>query len=141
MLPEVVLSAALTVQSDINNLVVLRRHIRERGSALGFDDATVADMVSAVDEAATNIIVHGYKHEPGPIELEIKSDEGALVAHLRDEAPAFDPTTIPTPDISIPIHQRPLGGMGIHVIRQAVDVFTHQPRPGGGNILTFRIEG
>jgi serine/threonine-protein kinase RsbW len=97
----------------------------------------MGDLVQAVDEAASNIIRHGYRGEPGFIDLTAELAGDDIVVTLEDTAPAFEPTTVPAPDLSIhPGHRRP-GGMGIHLMRGAVDRMEHRPRPGGGNILTL----
>jgi serine/threonine-protein kinase RsbW len=95
------------------------------------------DLVQAVDEAATNIIVHGYRGTPGTIELTAELIDDDIVMTLEDRAPTFDPLTVPSPDLSISPLQRKPGGMGIHLMRLAMDRIEHRARPGGGNILTL----
>jgi anti-sigma regulatory factor (Ser/Thr protein kinase) len=95
------------------------------------------DLVQAVDEAATNIVVHGYGHDGGPIDIDARVEDEQIVIELRDRAPAFDPTEVPEPDLSIPPLQRRPGGMGLHLIRLSTDSMTYRPRAGGGNILTL----
>ena len=58
---------------------------------------------------------------------------------IRDEAPAFDPTTWPTPDLDAPLDRRPAGKMGIHLTRLCVDRMEHRVRQGGGNELQLAI--
>ena len=89
----------------------------------------------AVDEAATNIIVHGYKRQQGRIEIEMRPEGPDLIIVLRDEAPLFDPTRHPSPDLTLPLEQRQPGGLGIFLMRQVMDEVTHRPRAGGGNEL------
>ena len=93
------------------------------------------DLVQAVDEAVTNVIVHGYRGEPGTIDLTAELIGDDIVITLEDRAPTFDPTTVAAPDLSIPPQHRRPGGMGVHLMRLAVDSIRHRPRPGGGNIL------
>ncbi len=95
----------------------------------------VQDLIQAVDEAATNIIVHGYHDRPGEIEMDVTHQPGRITVILRDQAPFFDPTTVPEPDLSLPLFERPIGGLGIHLIRKCVDEFTHSTHPQGGNEL------
>lgn len=95
------------------------------------------DLVQAVDEAATNIIVHGYRGEPGNIELTAELVGDDIVVTLEDRAPTFDPTRVAEPDLSIPPMQRKPGGMGVHLMRVGMDRMKHRARPGGGNILTL----
>jgi anti-sigma regulatory factor (Ser/Thr protein kinase) len=60
-----------------------------------------------------------------------------IVITLEDRAPVFDPTAVPSPDLSVPPQHRRPGGMGIHLMRLATDSIEHRARPGGGNILTL----
>ena len=95
------------------------------------------DLVQAVDEAATNIIVHGYRGQPGTIELTAELVGDDIVVTLEDRAPTFDPLGVPPPDLSVPPLQRRPGGMGVYLMRLAMDRIEHRDRPGGGNILTL----
>jgi anti-sigma regulatory factor (Ser/Thr protein kinase) len=60
------------------------------------------------------------------------------VITLEDEAPGFDPTALPDPDMTVPALVRGPGGMGIRLMRMAADELAYRPRDGGGNILTVR---
>jgi len=95
------------------------------------------DLVQAVDEAATNVVLHGYGGEPGWIDVTAELVGDRIVVTLEDEAPVMDPTQVPEPDLSIPPERRRAGGMGVHLMRLAMDDISHAPRPGGGNILTM----
>jgi anti-sigma regulatory factor (Ser/Thr protein kinase) len=130
----------LRVVSDLENLSVIRRFVAEQGAALGAAHDAVDDMILAVDECATNIVRHGYRGREGEIEVEVRRDEEALIACLRDMADPFDPRTVPQPDLSVPLEQRPLGRMGLFFVNQLVDRVEHAVRPGGGNELTLIIE-
>ena len=54
------------------------------------------DMVQAVDEAATNVITHGYRGTAGWIEVDVEVDDGRCVVTMSDAAPAFDATGVPS---------------------------------------------
>jgi len=135
-------SASLRVAAKLENLAAIRRFVEEAATALGIDLATVTNTVLAVDEAASNIVVHGYQRQPGTIEIEVKRGRDALVICLRDEASPFDLTSIPAPDLTVPLEQRATGGMGIHLIRQIMDKVTHRVTSQGGNelLLMKRLE-
>lgn len=100
-------------------------------------------MVLAVDEAITNICVHGYQGQPGIIALSIQQDEQDLIIRIRDDAPPFDPTTVLPPDLNGTIEERALGGMGIYFMRHYTDEITHRAFSSRGNelILKKRIQG
>jgi serine/threonine-protein kinase RsbW len=127
----------LTIDADVDRLADIRAAVREVARACDAPATCMDDLVQAVDEAVTNIIVHGYGGSPGTIELTAELIEDDIVVTLEDRAPTFDPLTIPPPDLSIPPLERKPGGMGIHLMRLAMDRIEHRPRPGGGNILTL----
>lgn len=127
----------LRITAQLENLSVVRRFVRETAVAFGVVPDAIPDVLLAVDEAVTNIIVHGYKDQAGTIEVEVRLEVDSLVVSVRDEAPSFDPTTVPSPDLSLPLEQRRLGGMGIYMMRQITDELTHRIIPQGGNELTI----
>jgi serine/threonine-protein kinase RsbW len=99
----------------------MRRFVEERTAEFGVDESARYDVLLAVNEMATNIIVHGYRGESGVIEIDLEAEGSDLVARLRDHSPPFDPLTVPPPDTTLPLHMRPLGGMGIHLTRKLMD--------------------
>lgn len=127
----------LVLSAELPNLAKIRRFIEERSVALKLTPEATGDICLAVDEAATNIILHGYRGKPGNIEVEMIRNDDAIIVYLRDSAPIFDPTTVPPPDLTIPFFQRPPGGMGVHLIRQSVDKIHHRISANGGNELTL----
>jgi serine/threonine-protein kinase RsbW len=104
---------------------------------LGGGEEIAGDMVLAVNEAATNILLHGYQSQPGEVVIEVMRESDEMVVRLLDRAPLFDPTTVPPPDISLPLEERPLGGLGVHMMRQLCDELIYLIRSGGGNELRF----
>lgn len=127
----------MTVDADLKRMAAVRAFIRTAAAAFGASEDSVVDLVQAVDEAATNVIVHGYAGQPGAIDLSIQQRGADIVVTLADACPPFDPTTVPEPDPSIPPEDRRPGGMGVHLIRAATDGFDHTPRGGWGNVLTL----
>ena len=127
----------LRIDADLAALAGVRRFIRETAAGAGAPVECLEDLVQAVDEAATNVITHGYEGGAGWLEVSATTEGENLVIRIEDAAPAYDPTTRPEPDLTVPpLHRRP-GGMGVHLIREATDAMSYRPRPGGGNILTL----
>jgi serine/threonine-protein kinase RsbW len=133
--------ATLRIAADLENLTSIRRFIEEAATALGVAPAAIPDLVLATDEAITNIIVHGYQGQQGPIKIEVERDGDRVAIRLHDQAHPFDPTTFQPPDMTLPLEQRPIGGMGIYLIRQSVDELTYRVLPQGGNELTLAKTG
>lgn len=135
------IKSSLNIAADLNNLAMIRDFVQETATALGADPAAIPDVLLAVDEAATNIIVYGYQGQSGTIEIEMNRMRDSLVVCLRDQAIPFDPTVIPPPDLTLPLEERPVGGLGIYLIRQLMDEVTHRIMPQGGNELILIKRG
>ena len=96
-----------------------------------------ADIIIALNEALVNVVRHGYRRQPGRVEMTLWRQADALLIELLDEAPLFDPTSVPTPDITVPLAQRPFGGMGVHMMREFVDELRYQTTVDDRNQLTL----
>jgi serine/threonine-protein kinase RsbW len=135
-------SASFRIAAKLENLAAIRRFVEEETTAWGVDLATITEIVLAVDEAAANIILHGYQDQSGPIFIQVKRRQTALVICLRDKAPPFDPTREPDIDVTAPAEARVANGLGIHLIRKIMDEVTHSFTSQGGNqlILVKKLE-
>ena len=131
----------LSISANVHFLVVIRTFVEVAAAVLKAQPGLVAHAVQAVDESASNIILHGYRGGPGVIEVEVKVVANDLMVVLRDTAPVFDPTKLPEPDITNPLDQRPIGGLGVFLARKLMDEIRHRERPGGGNELTLIKRG
>ena len=128
---------SLRIPADLGRLWEVRDLVRAAADEASATESCTADMVQAVDEAATNAIIHGYGGGPGWVEVAATTRDDRFIVTIADDAPPFDPTTVPDPDLSVhPAERRP-GGMGVLLARLCVDEMSYQPRPGGGNILTL----
>ncbi len=127
----------LRIDADLDQLGDVRQFIRRRVASGNPPADCVDDLVQAVDEAVTNVIIHGYQGQPGWLQVSVATEDDRFVVTIQDQCRPFDPTTVPEPDLAVPPMDRTPGGMGIHLIRESTDSMTYTPRPGGGNILTM----
>jgi serine/threonine-protein kinase RsbW len=135
------ISIPLRIPGELERLAEIRGFVKERATTLGVGRDVLSDLLVAVDEAATNVILHGYRSQAGFLEIDVVRDGDALVIRLRDEALPFDPTTVPPPDLSAPPEERALAGMGIYMMRQVVDEVSHRTTLQRGNELTLVKRG
>jgi anti-sigma regulatory factor (Ser/Thr protein kinase) len=86
----------------------------------------------------SNIIRHGYDANgaSGTVEIVLTLEDGKLRIDLIDDGRPFDPLSAAPPDLDLPPAQRPVGGLGIHIIRNLVSE-AHYARKGGYNCLTL----
>ena len=132
----------MRIPAERKRLESIREFIQAQAALAGPTQHQIDDLIQAVDEAATNIIVHGYQDGPGMIEVEFERLDRMLRVTLRDQAPTFDPDNAPVPDLNLPLQERPVGGLGIFLIRKCVDELIHRVPAGGGNelILVKRLD-
>ena len=108
------------------------------GAALGIAPRTLQAVGLMLDELITNTITHGFHGAPGyTIDVLLRRQPDAVEVVLRDTAPAFDPRTVAPPDTAADVANRPIGGLGIHLVRRLADGFAYR-RDGDTNEVTLR---
>lgn len=135
--------AARTVLArfETTALVSALPEIRRRVVAVAGMAGVAAEVVQRLDlvleEAVMNTALHGYGGAGGPLLVELAAgEEGSLELLLTDQAKSFDPCAAPAPDLSQPLEQRPVGGLGVHLIRTMSDGISYC-RDKGRNILVL----
>lgn len=103
---------------------------------LGVPEGAVRALELAVDEAVTNIILYGYPSSNGRIWISCRVEGGRVRVQIEDEGVPFDPTAAAEPDLEGDADERPIGGLGIHLIREMTDELRYERR-GGRNILVL----
>lgn len=130
-------TSVLRIEAAVDDLATVRQFIREQARKAGAGSREVADIVQAVDESVSNSIIHGYRGSAGTVDIEAARDGSTFVVRVRDQAPPFDPTTVPLPDVNLPLEQRHLGGLGVLLTRELTDSMTYE-YTRRGNELTLR---
>lgn len=119
----------LTVAGSLESLSVIGAYVTAASSEAGLDRRVAYRLRLAVDEIATNSIVHGYQEQGIEGSLTVSADigEDALTIFLEDTARAYDPRqTVLPDDLDAPIEQRKMGGLGVYLTVQGVDTFLHE---------------
>jgi anti-sigma regulatory factor (Ser/Thr protein kinase) len=92
----------------------------------------------ALEEHLTNIISYGYESgQAGTIRVRFMLESSALRVEVEDSARAFDPTAAPEVNVLLPLEAKPLGGLGLHMIRKSADELEYR-RTDGRNLLTIK---
>ncbi len=93
----------------------------------------------ALEEILSNVIRHAYedaaRHE---IAVSLSVGDGTVDLQVVDDGRAFDPRTFPSPDVGARLEDRPVGGLGIHLLRKMVREIGYE-RSAGRNHLSLRI--
>ncbi len=128
----------LTIASDIAEIPGVSAKLEELMGAYGFFPEAILDTQLAVEEAITNIIVHGYQRPDGEIQVICSRMSDAIEIRIADSAPPFDPLSLPEPDLDSTVSERRIGGLGIYLIRQVMDGFSYRYEDGKNNLILIK---
>jgi serine phosphatase RsbU (regulator of sigma subunit)/anti-sigma regulatory factor (Ser/Thr protein kinase)/PAS domain-containing protein len=101
----------------------------------GFAMKEILDMQLAVEEACINIVRHGYRGTYGEILIAIDFKEDCLTVTIEDNAPQFDPTKFEEPNFTSDLERRPIGGLGIHLMRSLADEMRYEYEMGKNRLI------
>ena len=88
----------------------------------GLNSSSLWRFQVAVDEVLSNIVQHGYRGESdAPIDVTFELLAGEVVVTVIDDAPPFDPLSVPRPATTDRLEDRPPGGLGIHLLKSLMD--------------------
>lgn len=99
----------------------------------GVDADAYADLRLAAEEVFVNIVSHGYRTWPGPIEVRVGRTPDRITVVITDQAPRFDPASIAAPDLEADWADRDVGGLGWHLVRRVMDEVGWAPGTECGN--------
>lgn len=132
----------LDLRSDPRSLCLVRAVVGRFVHLAGFDDRRTHAITLAVDEGCANMIRHSYRgRDDGEIRvtLSVRPDGAGgrrLVIRLRDRGEPADPELVRAPRPADP--RRP-GGLGLHLMHDAVDSVEPLPCDGDGNVIELRV--
>lgn len=96
----------------------------------------------ALGELLTNVISYGYEdgreHE---IVVRLSIAEGEMVVEVEDDGRPFDPLAAPAPDLAAPLAERPVGGLGLHLVRSVMDDVEYHRRHGRNRLVLRKAMG
>lgn len=122
----------------VTDLPALAAMITRACAAARAPAAARDDVRLAVEEAFTNIVVHGYgAGSPGPVRCEAEAHPDHVVVRIEDDAAPWDPADVPPPPLATDWSEREIGGLGWHLIGQLMDEVRHARRTPRGNTLVL----
>ncbi|MCB0643505.1 MAG: ATP-binding protein [Phaeodactylibacter sp.] len=117
----------LQVRNELTELPRVQRRLHDFFEQQQLSAAVRYALELSVEELLTNLIHHGYRGEGrAAIRLQIERQDQQVELILKDDAPAFNPLEIPPPNLSSPLSERPVGGLGLHLIRELMDEIDYQ---------------
>ena len=130
--------------ADVQSLSQLIEEVEALAAANGVASGPAQRVSLAIDELVTNIICYASRDgAPVPVHLEVHCDANEMRVVIEHTGVAFDPfVEAPVPDTSLPLADRPIGGLGVFLVRSLMSD-TRYERVGDRNrvILTRTLDG
>lgn len=131
-------TVTITLASELAELSRLVATVNEFCRRSAAPSADTSALHLALEEIVTNVITHGYHGDPTQsltVTLEAPATD-RIRAVVTDNAAAYNPLARPGVNTALPLEQRPVGGLGVHLVRRLMDV-CHYERRDGRNLFTI----
>ena len=123
---------SLVMRNDIQQIPTLAEWI----DSLGLPESMNMPINLALEEAVSNVMLYAYPNQSGQVLVEADKVGREITFSISDSGIPFDPTQQDEPDITKSVEERPIGGLGIFLVRQIMDDI-HYKRKNNKNILTL----
>jgi sigma-B regulation protein RsbU (phosphoserine phosphatase) len=134
----VILDEHLALQNDVSQVPRLNEFVDSVAQQMELDKKLQQQLKLAVEEAVVNVMQYAYPiGTTGDIDVNAQCDGEILKFIICDRGKAFDPTQTARADTSLSVEDRPIGGLGILLVRELMDSINYE-RVNGRNLLTLR---
>ena len=128
----------LVLPNDIETIPQLNEFIDSVAEEVGLDMSLTMSLNLAIEEAVVNVMEYAYPEgQQGDVEIEVTADQQWMTFVITDTGIAFDPTKKEDADTTLSAEERPIGGLGIFMVRQLMDVIDYK-REDNKNVLTLQ---
>ncbi|MCK9414292.1 MAG: ATP-binding protein [Prolixibacteraceae bacterium] len=128
----------LKVENRLDELNRVASFLNDLGVEWALNERLVNSLNLVLEEALSNIILYGYNDElRHTIEIYFKNLGDEIFISIVDDGMAYNPTLRPDPDISLSVEDRPVGGLGVFLIKKLMDSAEYL-REGNKNILNLK---
>lgn len=127
----------LIIRNDISELNRLVAFLEKLEEEWNLPPSVIPPVNLALEEALSNVIFYAFeKNTEHEIRLDLERKDSAMVIVLTDEGKPYDPTQKEDPDLHLSVEERPIGGLGIFLIRQVMNEVAYN-RVNNKNQLTM----
>ena len=128
----------LRLPAKLPSLDSFRAFVNRSAVAAGAGPEVLLKIELVLEELLVNHVLHAYGSGEGDSEVACFCRPGVFCLEVVDEAGPFDPLGHKSPDLTLAPGDRPIGGLGIHMVRSLADEVTYR-REGGRNVITARF--
>ncbi len=129
---------SLTIDSRYDELPRVAAAVEELGRSEGWPPDLLYGVTLILEELGVNIV--NYGGDVGAIEISLASEEEAVTIEIRDDGSPFDPVNdAPEADTSSPLSERPIGGLGLHLVRKLADELHYRREQGKNHVALTKL--
>ena len=129
----------MTIEATVENIAVVTDFVNEELEMLDCPMKAQMQIDVAIDELFGNIAHYAYDPQTGPatVRVEVEDDPMAVVITFIDHGKPYDPLAQDDPDTSLSADDRPIGGLGVFLVKKTMDDISYEYRDGK-NILRIK---
>lgn len=129
----------LNISATVENIPIVTAFVDEQLETLGCPIKVQMQIDIAIDELFGNIAQYAYNPEIGSatVRVEVSEDPLAVIITFIDGGMPYDPLKADDPDITLSAEDRPLGGLGIYMVKKSMDEISYEYKDGK-NILSIK---
>ena len=134
--------AEVTVSADDEGVIAAAAFARRFAAELGLDTATQLRVALIVEELVTNLAKYGYQAGAprGSALLQLGFENQSVTLEMTDDGEPFDPLAVPPPEFDLVAGERPVGGLGLHLVRSLAEAVRYA-RTDNRNHLKLKLRG
>jgi anti-sigma regulatory factor (Ser/Thr protein kinase) len=129
-------SCTLEILNNISELNRIQALLEKLAVEWNIPQKPLFQINLAVEELVTNIVKYGYDNNQQKIVLSFVLDKNIVTITVQDKGKEFDPLVLPEPDTDAQVEKRPIGGLGIHLVKSLMDSTAYE-RKNDTNIVTI----
>ena len=130
----------LNMEAQLDEIERIRAAVNILSQAEGWAPELLFQIELVLEEVGTNIIKYGKdgKRET-EIDITLTSDRKSLTLEITDNGKPFDPfADAPAPDLDSPVPERPIGGLGVYLVRKLMDEASYRREDGKNKVILVK---
>jgi serine/threonine-protein kinase RsbW len=127
----------LTLPAIAGSIAAFSQFVRDGAIAAGVAENEFGKLDLILEEILVNVARYAYSPESGAVEVAYTpAGPHQLLVEIADFGRVFNPLQADPPDLSRGLAERPIGGLGVFLVRSMVDSIAYR-REGDRNVLAF----
>jgi anti-sigma regulatory factor (Ser/Thr protein kinase) len=134
-----VMQLTLELDAEIESLATADKAVGDFAESMSWPDEATFKVKLVLEEILMNVISYGgdSSHKPR-ITLHLSQQNDLLSMEISDDGIAYDPLTAPPPDLESELDDRPIGGLGVHLVRELMDSVSYKFEDGRNHLLVTK---